>query len=118
MVNIQTLAALSTLLFRSCLAIAEQPLVLIYSATAGFRHDSIPTAIQALKDAGPSHNVLFNNTEDKTWFTDETLAKYDGVLFLSTTGEGELFHLPQNGFAQLRIHKSWMMAVKLPCRNI
>ncbi|KAI3613660.1 glycosyl hydrolase [Moniliophthora roreri] len=61
--------------------------VLIYSATRGFRHDSIPTAIEVLKAKGPSINVDFDNTEDENAFTDENLAGYDAVLFLSTTGE-------------------------------
>lgn len=64
--------------------------VLIYSATAGFRHDSIPTAIQALKSKGASINVGFDATEDRGQFTDTTLGTYDALLFLSTTGEGAL----------------------------
>ncbi|KAH0585062.1 hypothetical protein H2248_008325 [Termitomyces sp. 'cryptogamus'] len=61
--------------------------VLIYSATAGFRHDSIPTAIAALKTNGSDINVEFDSTEDKTRFTVENLSQYDALLFLSTTGE-------------------------------
>ncbi|KAG6862000.1 hypothetical protein C0995_008187 [Termitomyces sp. Mi166 len=61
--------------------------VLIYSATAGFRHDSIPTAIAALKAKGNAINVEFDSTEDKTRFTVENLSQYDALLFLSTTGE-------------------------------
>ena len=61
---------------------------LIYSATVDFRHDSIPTAIEALKDQGPNYNVTFDSTEDKTWFTDDRLAQYDALVFLMNTGEG------------------------------
>ncbi|GLB40513.1 putative trehalose utilisation [Lyophyllum shimeji] len=61
--------------------------VLIYSATARFRHDSIPTAIAALKAKGAAINVEFDATEDRAQFTDTVLAGYDAVLFLSTTGE-------------------------------
>jgi len=61
--------------------------VLIYSATTGWRHDSIPTAIQALKTGGPSIDVRFEDTEDAARFTDEGLAEYDALLFLSTTGD-------------------------------
>ncbi|KAG5645558.1 hypothetical protein DXG03_005833 [Asterophora parasitica] len=61
--------------------------VLIYSATAKYRHDSIPTAIDALKAKGASINVEFDATEDRNQFTDQGLAGYDAVLFLSTTGE-------------------------------
>ncbi|KAI0723533.1 class I glutamine amidotransferase-like protein [Earliella scabrosa] len=61
--------------------------VLVYSATRGFRHDSIPTAVDALLQAGPSRRIAFDHTEDQTWFTDDRLAQYDAVLFLSNTGE-------------------------------
>ncbi|RDX43802.1 class I glutamine amidotransferase-like protein [Lentinus brumalis] len=61
--------------------------ILIYSATRDFRHDSIPTAVDALVQRGPSYQVAFDHTEDQTWFTDERLAQYDAVLFLSNTGE-------------------------------
>ncbi|KAK1234917.1 hypothetical protein PQX77_001879 [Marasmius sp. AFHP31] len=61
--------------------------VLIYSATAGFRHDSIPTAIQALKAKGPSVSIQFTATEDENHFTDDNLALYNAIVFLSTTGE-------------------------------
>jgi len=65
------------------------PKVLIYSATQGFRHDSIPTAIQSMKDHTnlTSFGIQFDNTEDATKFTDENLSQYDALLFLMTTGE-------------------------------
>jgi hypothetical protein len=61
---------------------------LIYSATADFRHDSIPTAIEAMKTQGPTYNVQFDQTEDMMWFTDDRLAEYDALVFLDNTGEG------------------------------
>lgn len=61
--------------------------ILIYSATRDFRHDSIPTAIDALKGKGSSINVSFDNTEDQSQFTDDNLKQYDAVLFLDNTGE-------------------------------
>ena len=81
------------LIFSACLVpgsgMAATPArVLIYSATAEFRHDSIPTAIDALKRNGASANVNFDATEDQTLFTDEALSAYDALLFLSNTGEG------------------------------
>lgn len=63
--------------------------VLIYSATREFRHDSIPTAIEALKSRSAVHNITFDNTEDLTWFREDRLGKYDAIVFLSTTGESE-----------------------------
>ncbi|EIN09780.1 class I glutamine amidotransferase-like protein [Punctularia strigosozonata HHB-11173 SS5] len=72
-----------------CLAtlVSANPRVLIYSATADFRHDSIPTAVQALQNTSESTNTLFDHTEDKTLFTDDNLANYDALLFLMNTGE-------------------------------
>ena len=67
---------------------ATQARVLIYSRTLGFRHDSIPTAIDVLKAKQESINVEFTSTEDPSQFTDSTLSGYDALLFLSTTGEG------------------------------
>lgn len=64
--------------------------VLVYTATAGFRHDSIPTSLDALHKAGPSINVVFDNTEDPKQFNDQNLANYDALMFVSTTGEGAL----------------------------
>ncbi|KAJ6577365.1 class I glutamine amidotransferase-like protein [Mycena capillaripes] len=61
--------------------------VLVYTATQGFRHDSIPTAVEALNEQGPSINIAFDNTEDMTQFNDQNLANYDAIMFLSTTGE-------------------------------
>lgn len=74
-----------------CIEAQHTPRVLIYSATAegSFRHDSIPTAIQSLKDNQDSIDVAFDNTEDAARFTDSNLANYDAVVFLSTVGEGE-----------------------------
>ncbi|KZT29689.1 class I glutamine amidotransferase-like protein [Neolentinus lepideus HHB14362 ss-1] len=61
--------------------------ILLYSATKGFRHDSIPASIEALKKKGPSINVDFDATEDETWFRDDTLTKYDAVIFLNSCGD-------------------------------
>lgn len=65
--------------------------LLIYSATAGFRHDSIPTAIGRLREKADTINVEFDATEDRSQFTLDNLSIYDGIVFLSTTGEGNLF---------------------------
>ncbi|KAI5122526.1 hypothetical protein M0805_005253 [Coniferiporia weirii] len=63
--------------------------ILLYTATADFRHDSIPTAIEALHNRSTSgtYNVRFDSTEDKSLFTDGNLANYDAIMFVSTTGE-------------------------------
>ncbi|CAE6491828.1 unnamed protein product [Rhizoctonia solani] len=63
------------------------PHILIYSATAGYRHESIETATAALIQLGQKHNIQFDHTEDRTLFNDVNLAKYDALLFLSNSNE-------------------------------
>ncbi|WP_328666871.1 ThuA domain-containing protein [Streptomyces sp. NBC_00322] len=61
--------------------------VLVFSKTAGFRHDSIPTGIAALRDLGASSNITVDATDEAAQFTTSNLARYDAVVFLSTTGD-------------------------------
>ncbi|MGA4864453.1 ThuA domain-containing protein [Streptomyces lavendulocolor] len=61
--------------------------VLVFSRTAGFRHDSIPAGIAALKELGASGNITVDATETAAQFTTSNLARYDAVVFLSTTGD-------------------------------
>jgi Trehalose utilisation len=85
------LLAISLVLSSLAIMVASQrPVarVLLYSATAAYRHDSIPVAIEALQAHGSSINVAFDSTEDSGRFNDEELAAYDAIVFLSTTGEG------------------------------
>lgn len=80
------------LFLNACLSLAQQidtARILLYTATADFRHDSIPTAIEALRNQSGQFNVQFDATEDKTKFTDDNLEMYDAIMFVSTTGEGE-----------------------------
>ena len=60
---------------------------LIFSKTAGFRHDSIPAGIQAIKDLATANGFTVTATEDATMFNDTELAKYEVVIWLSTTGD-------------------------------
>ena len=60
---------------------------LIFSRTAGFRHDSIPAGIQAIKDLATANGFTVTATEDATMFNDTELAKYEVVIWLSTTGD-------------------------------
>ncbi|MEU2262021.1 ThuA domain-containing protein [Streptomyces sp. NPDC019645] len=61
--------------------------VLVFSKTAGFRHDSIPSGIAALKELGTANNITVDATEEAGQFTTSNLARYDAVVFLSTTGD-------------------------------
>ncbi|GAA4070895.1 hypothetical protein GCM10022248_44100 [Nonomuraea soli] len=59
--------------------------VLVFSKTAGFRHDSIPAGIQAIRDLGAANNFTVTATEDASVFSN--LSPYKAVVFLSTTGD-------------------------------
>lgn len=61
--------------------------VLVFSKTAGFRHDSIPAGVAALKELGKTSNITVDATEEAGQFTTSNLARYDAVVFLSTTGD-------------------------------
>ncbi|MFJ6573460.1 ThuA domain-containing protein [Streptomyces sp. NPDC091292] len=61
--------------------------ILVFSKTAGFRHDAIPTGVQALKEIGKANDITVDATEEAKQFTSSNLARYDGVVFLSTTGD-------------------------------
>jgi cytochrome c len=78
----------------SCHVAAGQPAaayapfkVLVFAKTTGYRHDSIPAGIQAIKDLGAANKFSVDATEDDSRFTDSNLAQYATVVFLSTTGD-------------------------------
>src|SRR5438270_8663658 len=61
--------------------------VLVYSATAGFRHDCITNGIAAIQALGSTNGFTVDATEDATRFNDANLAQYKAVIFLCTTGD-------------------------------
>jgi len=61
--------------------------VLVYSRTAGYRHASIPDGIAAIEALGRELGFGVEHTEDPSWFSDSTLARFRAVVFLSTTGD-------------------------------
>ncbi|MEO3814266.1 ThuA domain-containing protein [Sphaerisporangium sp. B11E5] len=61
--------------------------VLVFSKTAGFRHDSIPVGIQTIQQLGAANSFTVTATEDAAAFTTANLAQYEAVVFLSTTGD-------------------------------
>ena len=61
--------------------------VLVFSKTAGFRHDSIPQGIQMIRDLGAANNFTVTATEDSTQFNATNLARFQAVVFDNTTGD-------------------------------
>ncbi|MFC1430419.1 ThuA domain-containing protein [Streptacidiphilus sp. N1-3] len=89
------------------------PRVLLHTRTAGFRHDSIPAGIEALRQLATAAGLELTATEDPDAFSEQNLAGYRAVVFLSTTGEVltddgrkalESFHATGGGF--LGIHSA------------
>jgi cytochrome c len=61
--------------------------VLVFSKTAGFRHDSIPDGIAAIRALGLANGFAVDATEDASQFSTSALSRYQAVVFLSTTGD-------------------------------
>ncbi|MBW3469016.1 ThuA domain-containing protein [Arthrospiribacter ruber] len=59
---------------------------LVFSKTKGFRHQSIPDGVVALKKLARDHQFSVYATEDADIFTDEKLKEYDVIILMSTTG--------------------------------
>jgi cytochrome c len=65
----------------------SQPNVLLYTRTLGFRHDSIPAAVAAMRDLAGRDGLTVLATEDPATFTADHLRGVRAVVFLHTTGE-------------------------------
>ena len=59
---------------------------LVFTKTTGFRHDSIPDGVAAIRRLGRRHAFAVDTTADAARFTRRSLAHYAVVIFLSTTG--------------------------------
>lgn len=81
------LISLSLALCLNAAATQPQPRVLVFSKTAGFRHDSIPTAVAALQRLGAQEGLAVDHSEDASDFNDKNLQRYRAVIFANTTGD-------------------------------
>lgn len=61
--------------------------VLVFSKTAGFRHDSIPSALELIRNLGQAEGYAVDATEDAAQFTKSNLSRYQVVVFALTTGD-------------------------------
>lgn len=71
----------------SCSSQPDEQRVLVFSKTAGFRHNSIETGIATIQQLGLKHHFGVDTTEDAASFNEENLKKYQAVVFLNTTGD-------------------------------
>lgn len=77
--------ALSLLPFQAPAAAAGKPKVLIYSGSTGFRHDSIPVGVEAVKAIATRLGFGYDASEDPEIFTADKLATYQALVLVSTT---------------------------------
>ncbi|NND73223.1 MAG: ThuA domain-containing protein [Rhodothermales bacterium] len=82
--RVATVIAIMLMLFAGC-AESDEPSVLVYSHTNGWRHDSIEAGVAALKQLGADNNFDVLATEDSLVFNSDSLKNYDAVVFLLTT---------------------------------
>lgn len=61
--------------------------VLVFTRTAGYRHDSIPTAVATLQKLAGEAGLTADHSEDAGDFNTANLARYRVVVFASTTGD-------------------------------
>jgi cytochrome c len=64
-----------------------KPRILVFTKTTGFRHESIPAAIEAVRELGAASGLAVDTTEDSNAFSESNLARYEAVVFLMTTGD-------------------------------
>lgn len=65
---------------------AEAKRILVFSKTAGFRHDSIAAGQSMLQNLAASNGWTVELTENSADFTSENLARFNVVVWLNTTG--------------------------------
>lgn len=61
--------------------------LLVFSKTTGYRHESIPAGVAALREIGADLGMDVDATEDAAAFTPGNLALYRTLVFLSTSGD-------------------------------
>lgn len=74
-------------LLGSSIAGYSQQKVLLFTKTTAFRHESIPKGVATVTELLQRENIESFHTEQAHYFCKDSLAKFDAVLFLSTTGD-------------------------------
>jgi len=89
----------------------EKPLnILVFSKTAGFRHESISSGLKMLYDYSKKQNWVLTATEDDRLFSESFLNGFDVVVFLNPTGDAindngqAAFEIAMNGKGFVGIH--------------
>src|SRR5215207_2190596 len=67
-------------------ASADGERMLVFTKTVGYRHDSIPAAIAAIRTLAARHGIEIDHTEDAATFHRDKLSGFKVVGFVNTTG--------------------------------
>lgn len=68
-------------------AVEREGRVLVFTATEGYRHDSIGEAVATLRELGDAQGLEIVHSEDAADFNADNLAGFRAVVFANTTGE-------------------------------
>ena len=63
------------------------PAILVFTRTRGWRHDSIPQAVDTLRALAAQTGLAVVHSEDPELFEDASLARFGAVVFANTTGD-------------------------------
>jgi cytochrome c len=63
----------------------QKPRVLVFSKTKGYRHESIGVGKLTLMELGEKNGFEVDTTENADFFAEDSLKRYQAVIFLSTT---------------------------------
>jgi cytochrome c len=61
--------------------------ILVFSKTAGFRHDSIATGVAMFRELALANGFAVDASEDANLFNDTSLRDFQAIVFLNTTGD-------------------------------
>ena len=61
--------------------------ILVFTRTAGFRHDSIPVGVDTLRALAAEAGLQLEHSEDPNLFDPASLARFRAVVFLNATGD-------------------------------
>ena len=61
--------------------------ILVFTKTTGYRHDSIPAGVTALRELAAELGWELDHSEDASDFTAENLARYGVVVWLDVSGD-------------------------------
>lgn len=88
--SLWSIVIIIAILFSHSLALSnpsrdDNPKVLVFTKTEGFRHGSIVAGVEAIRKLGSQHGFSVQNTDDSAVFSDD-LGDFDAIILLNTTG--------------------------------